>query len=106
MSRESLTLADAQKRVDDWIQGAGGYYSELTNLARLFEESGELARIYARTRGELKPKDGEDLSRAALTSEMGDVLFVLICLANQADIDLGQALESVLDKYTRRDGTG
>lgn len=77
----------------------------MTNLGRLVEEVGELARIYNRTRGELKPKEGDDVSDAALQSEMGDVLFVLICLANQAQIDLSQALSQVLAKVETRDRT-
>lgn len=98
------TLPELQVRVDRYIRATGkGYFDELTNLARLAEETGELARIYARTRGQLKPKASDDVSPAALRREMGDLLFVLICLANQADVDLGAALEEVLAKYERRD---
>lgn len=98
------TLAELQSRVDRYIRATGkGYFDELTNLARLTEETGELARIYARTRGQLKPKTSDDVSPTALRREMGDLLFVLICLANQADVDLGAAVEEVLRKYDERD---
>ncbi len=98
------TLAELQARVDRYIRATGkGYFDELTNLARLTEETGELARIYARTRGQLKPKVDDDVSPAALRREMGDLLFVLICLANQADVDLGAAVDEVIAKYATRD---
>ncbi len=101
-----LSLADAQAQVDQWIVSTGkGYFPEMTNLGRLVEEVGELARIYNRTRGELKPKPGDDVSPEALQEEMGDVLFVLICLANQAQIDLSTALRGVLSKIATRDRT-
>lgn len=98
------TLAELQAAADRYIRATGkGYFDELTNLARLAEETGELARIYARTRGQLKPKTSDDVSPAALRREMGDLLFVLICLANQANIDLGGAVEEVIGKYAQRD---
>lgn len=104
MSSEELSISTAQRLVDDWIRSTGkGYFSELTNLARLVEETGELARIYARTRGELKAKASDRVDDQALREEMGDLLFVLMCLANQAGVDLGDALNEVLAKYRVRD---
>ena len=98
------TFQAAQKAVDDWIRTTpAGYYPEMTNLARLMEETGELARIYSRSIGGLAPKSGEDISHLALEKEMGDVLFVLICLANQAGIQLDESLARVLEKYSSRD---
>lgn len=97
-----MTISNAQKQVDAWIRKYGvRYFSELTNTALLMEEVGEVARIMARRYGEQsrkksdKPKD--------LADEMADVLFVLICLANQTGIDLEKALEKNLEKKTRRD---
>ena len=99
-----LTLADAQRRVDEWIRSIGvRYFSELTNLAQLVEEVGELARILSRTYGDqsFKQSDqGRDLG-----DEMADVLFVLVCLANQTGVDLTAAFERNLEKKTRRDAT-
>lgn len=98
------TLADAQKAVDDWIQSLGvRYFSELTNLAQLMEEVGELARIISRTYGEQSFKDSDrDYS---LSDEVADVLFVLICIANQTGVDLQSALQRNLEKKTNRDST-
>ena len=99
-----LTLRDAQRVVDEWIRSTGkGYFAPLTNLARLTEEVGELARIYARRHGELKPKSSDDVSPEALAEEMGDILFVLLCLANQEEVDLDEALRGVMTKITERD---
>lgn len=99
-----LTLPEAQQRVDQWIQAIGvRYFSELTNLAQLVEEVGELARLISRTYGEQSFKDS-DLDRD-LGDEMADVLFVLICLANQTGVDLNQALLKNLAKKTQRDGS-
>lgn len=99
-----LTLREAQQRVDDWIHDVGvRYFSELTNLAQLVEEVGELARLLSRTYGDQSFKAGE--SPDALPDEMADVLFVLICLANQTGIDLASALEANLEKKTKRDAT-
>lgn len=102
MSEQTLTLQAAQAQVDEWIQTVGvRYFSELTNLAQLVEEVGELARIISRTYGEQSFKDS-DRDRD-LGDEMADVLFVLICLANQTGVDLSAALQKNLDKKTRRD---
>lgn len=98
-----MTLAQAQAEVDLFIRSTGkGYFPEIVNLARLTEEVGELARIYSR-RGYLKPKPGEDISETALKEELGDVFFVLLCLANQAGLSLQESLALVLEKYSSRD---
>ncbi|MEM9526516.1 MAG: nucleotide pyrophosphohydrolase, partial [Bacteroidota bacterium] len=100
------TLATAQKTVDDWINTIGiRYYSELTNTAILMEETGEVARLMARMYGEQSFKRPEDAASAPsqLADEMADVLFVLICLANQTGIDLTEALGNNLAKKTQRD---
>lgn len=97
-----LTLAEAQQRVDEWIKSIGvRYFSELTNLAQLVEEVGELARLISRTYGEQSFKSGEE--PGALADEMADVLFVLICLANQTGVDLEAAFHANLAKKTERD---
>ncbi len=98
------TIAEAQQRVDQWIQSIGvRYFSELTNLAQLVEEVGEVARILSRTYGDQSSKPGE--SPGVLSDELADVLFVVICLANQTGVDLQQALEQNMAKKTRRDAT-
>jgi NTP pyrophosphatase (non-canonical NTP hydrolase) len=98
----ALTLAQAQRRVDDWIQSIGvRYFDELTNLAQLAEEVGEVARILSRTCGQQSYK--HDDVPGELADELADVLFVTICLANQSGIDLNRALLDNLDKKTRRD---
>jgi NTP pyrophosphatase (non-canonical NTP hydrolase) len=97
-----MTLADAQAAVDRWIRSVGvRYFDELTNLAQLVEEVGEVARILSRTCGEQSSKPGE--SPGELSDELADVLFVTICLANQSGVDLEAALRRNLDKKTRRD---
>jgi NTP pyrophosphatase (non-canonical NTP hydrolase) len=97
-----LTIAEAQQQVDRWIQTLGvRYFSELTNLAQLVEEVGEVARCLSRTYGEQSHKAGE--SSANLGDELADVLFVLICLANQTGVDLTQAFAANLAKKTARD---
>lgn len=97
-----LTLRGAQEKVDAWIHSIGvRYFSELTNLAQLMEEVGELARIVSRTHGEQSFKESD--KRGTLSDELADVLFVLICLANQTGVDLNTALRANLAKKTERD---
>lgn len=101
-----ITLREAQDTVHEWINTIGvRYYSELTNLAVLTEEVGEVARLMARMYGEQSFKNPEQAATARedLADEMADVLFVLLCLANQTGIDLTEALRKNLDKKTRRD---
>jgi NTP pyrophosphatase (non-canonical NTP hydrolase) len=99
-----MTIQEAQKTVDDWIQAYGvRYFNELTNLAMLTEEVGEVARIIARRYGEQSEKESD--KNKDLGDEMADVLFVLICLANQTGVDLQDALQRNLDKKTKRDAT-
>jgi len=99
-----MTLQEAQQKVDNWITTVGvRYFSELTNTAILMEEVGELARIMARKYGEQSFKAGED--GKDLGDEMADVLWVLICLANQTGVDLTDAFEKNMDKKNRRDSS-
>ena len=96
-----MTLKEAQEQVDHWIKTYGvRYFSELTNMAVLTEEVGELARIMARTYGDQSFKEGE---KHNLSDEMADVLWVLICLANQTGVDLTTAFKKNLEKKTNRD---
>lgn len=98
----SMTVRDLQATVDRWIHTWGvRYFSEMTNLAVLMEEVGELARIMARTYGEQSAKEGEAASD--LADEIADVLFVLVCLANQTGVDLESAISKNLHKKTVRD---
>ena len=98
-----MTLNEAQKRVDQWIKTYGvRYFNEMTNMAILTEEVGELARIMARKYGEQSFKEGENQDPA---DEMADVLWVLICLANQTGVNLTEALERSFEKKTQRDNT-
>jgi NTP pyrophosphatase (non-canonical NTP hydrolase) len=98
-----LTLREAQASVDDWIKNVGvRYFSELTNLAQLVEEVGELARIISRTYGDQSFKDSD--RNSSLKDELADILFVLICLANQTGVDLTTAFDDNLRKKTQRDG--
>lgn len=98
-----MTIKEAQERVDEWIREYGvRYFSELTNMAVLTEEVGELARIMARKYGEQSFKEGENQDPS---EEMADVLWVLICLANQTGVDLTEALKKSFEKKTNRDKT-
>ena len=97
-----MTLQEAQTRVDEWIKTYGvRYFSELTNLGILTEEVGELARILVRTYGEQSFKETD--KNNSLADEMADVLWVLICLANQTGVNLTDAFEKNLQKKTNRD---
>jgi NTP pyrophosphatase (non-canonical NTP hydrolase) len=101
-----MTIQQAQETVDQWINTIGvRYYNELTNMAILTEEVGEVARLMARLYGEqsFKTKALEAAAKDKLGEEMADVLFVLICLANQTGVDLTEALQKSLDKKTSRD---
>lgn len=96
-----MTFNEAQKTVDQWIKTYGvRYFSELTNMACLTEEVGELARVMARRYGDQSFKAGENTDPA---DEMADVLWVLLCLANQTGVDLTEAFRRNLEKKTRRD---
>jgi NTP pyrophosphatase (non-canonical NTP hydrolase) len=99
-----MTIEEAQKTVDGWIKTIGvRYFNELTNMAMLTEEVGEVARIIARRYGEQSEKESD--KNKDLGDEMADVLFVLICLANQTGVNLTDALRKNLDKKTIRDAT-
>lgn len=99
---KDVSLREAQKLVDEWINTIGvRYFSELTNMAILTEEVGELARIMARTYGDQSYKKSEEQHN--LGDEMADVLWVLICLANQTGVDLTEAFRQNLEKKTKRD---
>jgi NTP pyrophosphatase (non-canonical NTP hydrolase) len=99
-----MTIQEAQQQVDTWIKTYGvRYFSELTNMAILTEEVGEVARIIARTYGEQSFKNS-DLSKN-LADEMADVLWVLLCLANQTGVNLEEALKKNIEKKTERDST-
>ncbi|MBE6307728.1 MAG: nucleotide pyrophosphohydrolase [Bacteroidaceae bacterium] len=96
-----MTIKEAQEKVDRWIKEYGvRYFNELTNTAILAEEVGEVARIMARKYGEQSFKDGE---KQELADELADVLWVLICIANQTGTDLTEALEKNFDKKSKRD---
>ena len=96
-----MTIKEAQERVDAWIKEYGvRYFNELTNMAILTEEVGEVARIMARRYGEQSFKENE---KYELSDELADVLWVLICIANQTGVDLTEALQKNLDKKTKRD---
>ncbi|MBI1224561.1 MAG: pyrophosphatase [Bacteroidetes bacterium] len=103
-----MTIAEAQKTVDDWINTIGiRYFNELTNMAILMEEVGEVARLMARIYGEQSFKNAELalVAKDELSDEMADVLFVLICLANQTGVNLTEAMRKNLEKKTLRDSS-
>lgn len=102
MENGNITIKEAQGMVDGWIRTIGGrYFSELTNMALLTEETGELARVMARVYGDQVAKEGD--LRKGLAEEMADVLWVLMCLANQTGVDLTEAFRATLEKKSRRD---
>lgn len=97
-----LTIREAQQQVDEWVKTIGvRYFSELTNLGILMEETGELARLMVRTYGDQSFKESDKGNE--LADEMADVLWVLMCLANQTGVDLTTALKNNMDKKTLRD---
>lgn len=99
-----MTIEQAQQKVDEWIKQYGvRYFSELTNMAILTEEVGEVARIIARRYGDQSEKESD--KNKELADELADVLWVLICLANQTGVDLTKALKKNLEKKTARDST-
>ncbi|MCX8474022.1 MAG: nucleotide pyrophosphohydrolase [Sediminibacterium sp.] len=99
-----MTIKEAQEKTDDWIKTYGvRYFNELTNLGILMEEVGELSRLMVRTYGEQSFKNHE--AQGQIADELADVLWVLICLANQQNIDLTAALEKNFHKKTQRDNT-
>ena len=98
---QNMTIEEAQQAVDKWVKVYGvRYFSELTNMACLTEEVGELARVIARTYGDQSFKEGE---KSNLGEEMADVLWVLLCLANQTGVNLTEELHKSFDKKTKRD---
>jgi len=100
--KKEISLTEAQEKVDEWIKTIGvRYFNELTNMTILTEEVGELARIMARKYGEQSFKESD--KHADLGDEMADVLWVLICLANQTGVDLTEALQKNIEKKTKRD---
>ncbi len=103
---ENISLREAQQRVDKWILTTGkGYFSELTNMAVLTEEVGELARIISRAFGDQVAKEG-DIRKGvseSLSEELADILWVVLCLANQTGVDMTAAFEAAVEKRIRRD---
>ena len=103
-----MTIQEAQQLVDDWIQQyGGGYFGELTNLGILTEEVGEMARWMVRKYGDqtIKPSEQHVDMKAAIEDEMTDILWVLLCLANQMDIDLTEGLKRNIEKKVSRDSS-
>lgn len=102
MTHKPITIAEAQHLVDEWIRTIGhGYFDELTNMAVLTEEVGEVARIISRVYGRQVAKEGD--LRKSLGEELADVMWVVLCLANQTGVDLTSALRAALEKKTHRD---
>lgn len=102
MDKQNITITEAQQKVDHWIKTVGvRYFSELTNMAILTEEVGELARIIARKYGDQSFKKSDEQYNMA--DEMADVLWVLVCLANQTGVDLNEAFLKNMEKKTNRD---
>jgi NTP pyrophosphatase (non-canonical NTP hydrolase) len=102
MNKKQLSITEAQQIVDQWIKSIGvRYFSELTNMAVLTEEVGELARVIARKYGDQSFKKSDE--KYDLADEMADVLFVLVCLANQTGVDLNDAFLKNMEKKTNRD---
>jgi NTP pyrophosphatase (non-canonical NTP hydrolase) len=100
---DQITINEAQQKVDDWIKSIGvRYFNELTNLGILMEEVGELSRIMVRTYGEQSFKSSDN-EKSDLSDEMADVLWVLICLANQTGVNLTEAFQKNMNKKTNRD---
>lgn len=98
---EEITIREMQQKIDQWIEKiGGGYFSELTNMAVLTEEVGELARVISRKYGDQKAKRGEELN---LEDELADVMWVVMCLANQTGVDMTEALRKNIEKKTTRD---
>lgn len=99
-----MTIFEAQKSVDDWIKRYGvRYFSELTNMAILTEEVGELARVISRTYGDQSFKDGD--LKGNISDELADILWVVICIANQTGVDIEEAFKKNIAKKTNRDST-
>jgi len=102
--KKYMNIKKAQQLVDEWIKKHGvRYFDELTNMALLMEEVGELARLMARRFGEQSFKENEE--KNSVSDELADVLFVLICIANQTGVDLTEALQKSIEKKTNRDNT-
>ncbi len=101
MAADALTIAEAQRAVDEWIRAHGGYWEPLATLARLTEEVGEVAREFNHRYGPKRKKATE--AERALADEMGDLLYIVIATANTVGVDLDAALRASLAKYTERD---
>jgi len=99
-----MTISEGQQQVDNWIKTYGvRYFNEMTNLAILMEEVGELSRLFSRTYGEQSFKESDKKNN--IEDEMADILWVLMCLANQTGVNLEEALKKNIDKKTKRDST-